>query len=131
MELLFKITADKPPRMGIKHPYAYQALKDYETIMKTCAGHTFSARLEIVNTRIQLSLTSDQNGFKIKYKDLEFKAVILQKLLQQINTKASIDFVHVYMEDNQALVCKPFNKKQFITITHLELIGPEYFAGIL
>ncbi len=131
MELLFKIAADRPPRLGIKHPYAYQALKDYEAIMKVCGGHTFNAKLEIINTRINLSLTSEQNGFKIAYKELEFKAILLQKLTQYIHTKANIDFVHVYMEDNQALVCKPFNKKQFITITHLELVGPEYFAGIL
>ncbi len=131
MELLFKVVADKPPRLGIKHPYAYQALKDYESIMMVCSGHTFSAKLEMVNTRINLSLTSEQSGFKITYKDLEFKAVLLQKLAQQIAAKATIDFVHVYMEDNQALVCKPFNKKQFITITHLELVGPEYFAGIM
>ena len=32
MELLFKVVADKPPRLGIKHPYAYQALKDYESL---------------------------------------------------------------------------------------------------
>lgn len=131
MELLFKVAADKPPRLGIKHPYAYQALKDYETIMKSCAGHSFNARLEIVNTRINLCLTSEQSGFKINYKELEFKAVILQKLIQLMNTKTGIDFVHVYMEDNQALVCKPFNKKQFITITQLQLVGPEYFAGIV
>jgi len=129
MELLFKVVADRPPRLGIKYPYAYQALKDYETIMTNCSAHSFSAKLELVNTRIQLQIVSDQNGHKVKYKDLEFKAVLLQKITPYLQAKQSIDFVHVYMEDNQALVCKPFNKKQFITISALELVGPEYFAG--
>ncbi|MBA3681108.1 MAG: hypothetical protein H0W73_08070 [Bacteroidetes bacterium] len=131
MELLFKVVADRPARMGIKYPYAYQALKDYEMFMNQCTNHTFSAKLEMINTRINLQLTSEQSGYKINYKDLEFKAVLLQKILSYIKDKEPIDFVHVYMEDNQAFVCKPFKKKQFITITHLELVGPEYFAGIM
>jgi hypothetical protein len=131
MELLFKVVAGKPPRLGIKYPYAYQALKDYEGIMMACSAHTFSAKLELVNTRIHLQIVSEQNGHKVSYRDLEFKAVLLQKMLPYVQAKETIDFVHVYMEENQALVCKPFNKKEFLTISRLELVGPEYFVGII
>ena len=125
MELLLKVYADQPPRLGIKYIYEYQAVRAYEELLTRAQQGELHAMLEIKGRQADLSITSEFNGQKFRYKDLEFKAADLQKL-RALGEKPNLTFVHVFPQHNAILVAKPFRKATFLTITGLELRGAEF-----
>lgn len=124
MELLIKIYSDQPSRFGIKYSYAYQAVKAYEALVSKYRGHTFSARLEPFGQKLSFMLESDQDGGKVYYKDLLYRAEQLKKLNEVLRPQMPIEFVHIYTEENQVLIAKPFRQRKFFSISRCSIIIP-------
>jgi hypothetical protein len=121
--LLIKLYTDRPSRIGIKYAYAFQALKPYEDLVRKYPEHTFSLKLETKPKQITLSLTSDQSGDVIRYKDLLYKPDELRKLIDAGQNVLPLEFVHLYSEANVLLIAKPFKKQHFFTLSSYEITG--------
>lgn len=126
MELMIKLYADKPSRIGIKYPKEYTAVKTYEEIISKHRNETFFLKIELAKNKVHLLLRTEQTGGKIVYKDLDYKTEQLKKLEMYMTQGAPLQFVHVYSESNNLLIAKPFRKQTFITISNLEVINPGY-----
>lgn len=124
MELLFKVYADKPSRLGVTYMFDYQAVNAYELLLSKGKGLIFNLKLEIIKDKMKLVLTSDENGYSTLYKDVDFKQEQARKLLLHINHGHPLQFVHIYKEGNEPFVAKPFKKQTFITVAKTDLIVP-------
>ncbi len=133
MEMLIKIYADKPCRVGIKYQYSYLAVKPYEELVRKYAGQTFKLKIELtkVRSRLQFVLQSDQTGIKIPYKDVEYRPELLNKVRSLMNSDMPVEFVHIYVEGNSAFIAKPFKKQTFFSITGIDIITPDNFTDVM
>ena len=127
MELLFKSYDDRPSRMGIVFTYSFQAVRAYELLLSKGQGQQFYLKLEILKSTLKLKLTSEQNGFIHIYKDVNFKAETLKKLIYTIDQKTALEFVHVYKEGNSPFIAKPFGKQKFIALSEVGIFNSESF----
>ena len=123
MELVIKLSQDKPSRIGIKYQYDYQAVRAYEAIFLKQPHGSFSVTMEIIRQNLQLTLISDESGFKLCYKELEYKVNDLKKM-QLLQAGSPVQFVHVYPKENNFYVAKPFKKETFIPVSSIQLISP-------
>jgi hypothetical protein len=130
MELIVKLYSDKPSKIGIKFTHEYQAIKSYEELIGKYRNETFSLKIEPVKNKLNLQLISDQTAIRIPYKDLEYKADQVKKLLS-LDSGMPVEFVHVFSKINILYVAKPFRSQQFITITDLEMITPGNFGNVM
>lgn len=121
--LLIKHYKDRPPRIGIKYAYGFQALKPYEDLVRKYPQHSFSLKLEPKAKSINLSLKSDQSGEVVRYNDLLYKPEELRKLIDAGSGALPLEFVHIYSEANVLLIAKPFKQEHFFTISSYEVIG--------
>lgn len=122
-QLLIKLYQDRPPRIGIKYTYEFQALKPYEELVRKYPQHSFSLKLEPKARQINLSLKSDQSGEVVRYKDLLYKPEELRKLINAGSAALPMEFVHIYSAANVLLIAKPFKQETFFTVSSYEVIG--------
>lgn len=128
MDLVIKLYNEQPPRIGIKFKYEYLALRSYEEIIRNHRGQAFMLNLELAKGKINLLLTSEENGVKIPYKDLDYKNDQLIKLQAYAEKNQPLEFVHIFPKSNSLFVAKPFREATFIQISSFQIHG-EHFAG--
>ncbi len=104
MELLFKLYADRPSRMGVDYKYSFQAVKAYELLLSKGAGQQFHLALEILSSTLKLVLTSEQNGFSTTYKDVELKSEPLRRLIACVEQK-KFKMVIQFFFNNCSRIC--------------------------
>lgn len=123
MQLVVKLYSDKPSRIAVKFVYEYQAVREYETLLRKFQSDNCRISFEIVNHKVVLTLVSDENGEKQIYKDLEFRVDQLQRLFAYFSKESPMLFVHIYPRSNTLFVAKPFRKENFLKVTDIQLVG--------
>lgn len=129
MELVIKLYNDRPSGIGVKYTHEYKALKEYETLISKYGNENFKLRMEPVKTGMNLYLEPEASGGRMLYKDLAYKPEQIKKLFAYYNAKMPFQFVHVFSKENTLYIAKPFRKPLFITVSGLEMIGPDNFTG--
>jgi hypothetical protein len=123
MQLVVKLTDDKPPRMGIVYPTEFQANKAFEAFKEKYKEETFRALIELSGDRINLTLHSENGSGKVNFKGLAFKVDQLKRFQQYVSCDTPIDFVPVYWKENKLVVAKiRFKNAVPITINEYEII---------
>lgn len=123
LQLSIKLCKNKPSRIAVKYPYKFQALRSYEELIRKYSHQSITVKLEPRHKLIDLTLTSDEYGGILSYKNLTYKAEELKTLIHSLNADLPIEFVHIYSEANILLIAKPFNQETFFRISSCEVIG--------
>jgi hypothetical protein len=129
MELVIKLYADKPSRIGIKYTYEYLAQRAYEDIMRVESKSDFRLKFEIIRDKLQLSLISEHSGKQYQYKDLEFRLDQLGRLNAGAPSGSPLIFVHLFPKENTLFVAKAFKKNEFINVTSYTVITADYSSN--
>ncbi|MEW6470350.1 MAG: hypothetical protein AB1458_15655 [Bacteroidota bacterium] len=106
MELLIKLYKDKAPRMGVVYPNSWQAEKAFQPIMDKHKGDEFRAQIELSKLDARLTLTSVQDGSRIKYDRLRYHIEQLRRFRDLVQPGTRTEFVHVYRQVDQVLIAK-------------------------
>jgi hypothetical protein len=131
MELIVKLYADKPSRIGVKYPKEYQAVKAYEEIISKYRNENFTLRIELAKGKAFLLLVSGQTGGRVVYKELDYKTEHLKKLEVYMQSGGNLQFVHIYADSNRLLIARPFRQQIFITVSSVEIINPVYTGNVI
>ena len=127
MELVIKLYADKPSKIGVKYNQEYQAVKAYEELLAKNQGNEFQLKIEFVRGKISLELVCELTGSKTVYKELEYRLDQLKRLKAFIKPGNDLHFVHVFSKANTLMIARPFRKNQFASIKDYEIIGSANF----
>lgn len=125
MELLVKVYADKPSKIGIWYPHEYQAVRAYETLLMKCRHQKLNLKIEIKPTGLIIQVRSDFDAQLIVYRDIQFKPEQILKMQQYFNGSVAVDFVHVFTRSNQQLIAKPFHQSEFLSVQQIEWISQQ------
>lgn len=123
MQMLIKLTDDKPPRIGIVYPTEFQANKAFEALKENHKEEFFKAIIEPSGDRIHLTLQSITGSGRISFKGLAFKIDQLKRFQQYVSYDAVIDFIPVYWKENKLYMAKVrFKNMDPIKIHEYEIV---------
>lgn len=123
MNLMLKLYHDKPSKIAVHYNYEHQAQRAYEDLLTKHAGLKTKIKIELLHHKITLCLESVESGFKMYYKDLDYRSSQILQLKAYYEAGSALNFVHVFSKQNTLFVAKPFYKPNFLSVESIELIG--------
>jgi hypothetical protein len=124
MQMIIKLTEDKPPRIGVVYATEFQASKAFEALREKYRNDIFKLIIEPAGDRVNLTLESLTGSGKVSFKGLAFKADQLKRFQQYVSMDSVIDFVPVYWKENKLYVAKVrFRNVEPIEIHEYEIVA--------